>query len=259
MRLNHKVAVVTGAASGIGRAIAETFAGEGAYVVLADRDAAAGAAMERNLLSAGREALFVQTDVADEEQVARMAEAAAARHGAIDVLVNNAGVMVQGNAVETSAAEWVRSLSINLTGAWLCAKHVIPRMRTPGAAIVNIGSTHPTRTQPGHMPYTVAKGGLLALTTSLAVDFGPLGIRANCICPGFIETAMSAPLIARWQADGTWPRVLARQPLGRIGTPADVANAALFLASGEAAFITGATLVVDGGRLAYAHGPVQAE
>jgi 3-oxoacyl-[acyl-carrier protein] reductase len=151
-----------------------------------------------------------------------------------------------------SEEDWDRCMRIDLKSAWLCSKHAVPHMT--GGSIINIASTHPLRTQPNYLPYVVAKGGVLALTLSIAVDFGPRGIRVNSLCPGFIETPLSEHVLAQWkQSPEIYEAVLATHPLRRLGKPKDVACAATFLASDESSFITGTTLIVDGGRMAYGY------
>jgi 3-oxoacyl-[acyl-carrier protein] reductase len=254
MRLKEKIAVVTGGASGIGRATAEIFAREGARVVIADIDQQHGKGVEMAIREQGGDAVFVATDISLENDVRRMAEATANCYGRVDILVNNVGVPVQGDALQVSEEEWDRCMAVNLKGAWLCSKHVIPLMGTSGGSIINIASTHPLRSQPNYFPYAVAKGGLLALTTSMAVDFGPKCIRVNSICPGFMDTPMNYGTLSKLrESPQRFEKFLAAHPLRRIGRAEDIAYACLFLASDESRFITGTTLVVDGGRTAYGH------
>jgi hypothetical protein len=255
MRLADKVAIVTGGGSGIGRAIAEVFAKEGARVVIAEIDKTNGRTAELAILQSGGEAAFVPADVASAQDVRIMVETTVKRYGRLDVLVNNAAVLVTGDAIELSEENWDRCLAVDLKSAWLCSKHSIPCMSSFGGSIINIASTHPLRGQPGFCAYSAAKGGLLALTVSMAVDFGPKLVRVNTICPGFVETAMNRHILAAWKrSPEVYQQVLAAHPLGRIGKTEDVAYAALFLASDESAFITGTTIIVDGGRTAHGFG-----
>ena len=252
MRLQGKVAIVTGAARGIGRAIALKFAQEGADLVVTDIDPS-GEDVAEAARRMGRGAHFVQGDLRDEAVCKSLADAAVERFGRLDVLVNNAGVHWQANVLTAGEEEWRSTMDLNLKSAWLCCKHAIPAMRQGGGgSIVNIASTHAFRTQPDHFPYQVSKAGMIAMTLGICVDFGRDGIRANVICPGFIMTPMAEAHLARFPSRAEKEAaILASQPIRRFGLPEDVASAAAFLASDEASFISGATLVVDGGRAAY--------
>jgi NAD(P)-dependent dehydrogenase (short-subunit alcohol dehydrogenase family) len=246
-RLEGKVALVTGAASGMGREICVRFAEEGARIAALDVD-------ERGLdetEAAVPDAATFVADVADEEQVRRAVDGAAERIGALHIIVNCAGVLWRGRDVsvlETDEAVWDRVFAINLKGiVWAC-KHGVPRLiEAGGGAIVNVGST--SALLGDSIPqdaYTSSKGAIISLTRNLAVQFAPHGIRANCIHPGFTDTPMQTVRTS----DPEWVRAaVAEIPLGRLGTARDVANAALFLASDEASYITGIELVVDGGSV----------
>lgn len=252
MRLENKVAIITGSASGMGQMAAETFAREGAGVVVTDIAASAGDETARRIRSAGGQAIFVQADVAHEGEVKRMIDAALETFGQIDILYNNAGIMPDddGSVVALSETTWDRILDVNLKSAFLCTKHTIPHMvRQQSGSIINIasfvallGCTVPQDA------YTASKGGLLALTKSLAIQYGPYGIRCNAICPGPIETPLLRTLWVNPQARDLR---LNRIPLGRFGTPADIVYLALYLASDESAWTTGAWLTVDGGISSY--------
>ena len=239
---NRRTALITGAASGIGASLAEHFLTAGYDVVLFDIDAAALAATSARLASDSR-TLAVIGDVANEADVRACVEQSIAAFGAIHVLINNAGIELYGTVTEMPAQQWQRQLDVNLKGAYLCAKYSIPVMPR-GGSIVNISSVHAQVSWAHCAAYDASKAGLLGLTRAMAIDHGPQGIRVNAICPGYIETPMLANAFAKGEAGRE--AVLAFHPLGRIGTPADVAAAALFLASDAAAFISGATLNVDG-------------
>ncbi len=252
MRLKDKVAIVTGGGSSFGRAIAIRFAEEGARVVVADRDEAVGRLVVESILEAGHEATFSTVDVADESTIQAMVGDAIVAYGSLHVLVNALAYRTRSDALGIEREEWQKSLAMNLESAWLCARYCAPFLKASGGgAIVSIASTHALRTMPRHFAYGVSKGALLPLSRSLAVDFGPQRIRSNVIIPGYIQSDHTEREIQdSADPEANFRRVLSVHPLGRVGTPEDIANAALFLASEEAAFITGATLVVDGGRSA---------
>ena len=255
-RLEGKTAVITGAGSGQGRAAVEIFAREGARVVIAEWNAETGKETERQMLEKGYDVLFVQTDVSNEESVAGMVCKALEKYGRIDVLFNNAGVgyssrsrYYMGDLVDTPLKDWNEANAINLNGCFLCCKHVLPVMRKQRrGAIVNNSSMNGLVGETGADSYTAAKGGIIALTRVIAKDNAQYGIRVNCTCPGGIETPMIQPAL---DADPTLrDHLSAGVPLGRLGKPEEVAYAALFLASDEASYITGAILPVDGGWFA---------
>jgi len=250
-RLDGKVALITGAGSGMGREACLVFANEGARIAALDVDAAALEQTASAVREAGGDLVAFEADVADERQVRAAVQGAVERFGALHILYNNAGVLWRDRDVsvlETDEAVWDRVFAINLKGmVWVC-KYGVPKLiEAGGGAIVNVGSTSALLgdTIPQDA-YTASKGAVISLTRNLAVQFAPHGIRANCIHPGFTDTPMQTVRTT----DPSWVQAaVASIPLGRLGTPRDVVNAALFLASDEASYITGTELVVDGGSM----------
>lgn len=251
-RLHNKVAIVTGAASGIGAATAERFAQEGAKVLAADRNAAGVNATVERIGAAGGEARALEINVADEADVAAMIGAALHAWNRIDILINNAGVGSGQTIREITDDEFDRVLGINLKGPLLACKHALPVMIDGGAgAIVNVASISATCGIPNQPIYAPSKGGILQLTRQLAVEFARHNIRVNAVSPGTIETPLiGGPVHDPAQLTGGMKWLWERHPIGRFGQPIEVANAILFLASDEASFITGANLAVDGGYTA---------
>jgi NAD(P)-dependent dehydrogenase (short-subunit alcohol dehydrogenase family) len=248
--LAGRTAVITGGSRGIGRATVELFLDAGASVVFCGRDEAVGRGVETDL--AGRPVAFVPADVAKEADAERLIRVAADRFGSPTVLVNSAGVNANFDAAEMTVDEWDRFFDIDLKASWLTAKHAIPHMRAAGGgAIVNVSSIHAFVTREDFFPYAAAKAGLVGLTRSLALDLGPDGIRVNCVAPGFTRTRLVQDSIDR-AADPTANarQMVAGVALGRIAEPIEVAQAIRFLASAEASYVTGASLVVDGGLTA---------
>lgn len=250
-RLDGKVALITGAASGMGREACLVFTKEGAKVAALDNDPSGLEQTAVETRDAGGEIETLASDVAIEEDVRRAVEGAVERFGALHILYNNAGVLWRDRDVsvlETDEAVWDRVMAINLKGmVWVC-KYGVPKLiESGGGAIVNIGST--SALLGDSIPqdaYTASKGAIISLTRNLAVQFAPHGIRANCIHPGFTDTPMQTVRTS----DSAWVQAAsAAIPLGRLGTARDVVNAALFLASDEASYITGIELVVDGGSM----------
>lgn len=249
MRLRDKVTLITGAGSGMGRLAALAFAREGARVVAADVAARAGEETAAQAAREGGQAVFVPADVSREDQVAAMVRQAVDRFGRLDVLYNNAGIFPEedGSVVDLEEPVWDRVMAVNLKGIYLCCKHGIPALlRAGGGSIINVasfvalvGCTVPQDA------YTASKGGVIALTKSLAVQFGPRGIRTNAIAPGPIET----PLLTSWLLANPEARQrrLDRIPMGRFGRPEDIVNMALYLASDESTWVNGSVMVVDGG------------
>jgi NAD(P)-dependent dehydrogenase (short-subunit alcohol dehydrogenase family) len=250
-RLHTKVALITGAAAGIGAATAELFAEEGAKVVLLDIDPAGEAVAER-LRAHDGVALFIQTDVAKEDEVRRAIERAEQTFDRIDILVNNAATFVL-KGLEATAEDWHRSFDVNVVGTALCSRYASEIMKkTAGGAIVNLGSISSFVAQPHFLTYSATKAALVQMTRNMALDLAPSHIRVNCVCPGTIRT--SATDRHMQQTGMTEAAFIAEQAplhlLNRIGTAREVAYAILFLASDEASFITAATLMVDGGYVA---------
>lgn len=244
-RLAGKSAFITGSASGIGRAIAILFASEGAPVVVADCDETGGAETAALIEESGGEGVFLNMDVTDEESVRSVVGATIERFGRLDVLVNNAGIVLMAGAVETTVEDWDRVQAVNLRGYFLCSKHAIPQMqRQGGGAIVNIASIGALVGIGAHAAYNASKAGVLGLSRQMAVDYGSNNVRVNCVCP----TATDTPLIRGLGTRGGALRAMAAlHPLRRLPEPIDIAYAALFLASDEARCITGAVLPVDSG------------
>jgi NAD(P)-dependent dehydrogenase (short-subunit alcohol dehydrogenase family) len=241
-----RTVLVTGAAAGIGAGIAERFSEAGYAVAAFDIDGP-GAVRIAERLRAHAPAIAIQGDVAVEEHARDAVAKTVLELGSLDVLVNNAGIEVNGSVSDLTPSAWDRQIAVNLRGAYLMSKYAIERMRGRGGAIVHISSVHAFVSWPGCAAYDATKSGLLGLTRAMALDHGPEKIRVNAICPGYIQT----PLMDKWLAavpdrEETMRQVLSYHPLGRIGTPRDIAEAALFLASDAASFVSGAFLVVDG-------------
>jgi NAD(P)-dependent dehydrogenase (short-subunit alcohol dehydrogenase family) len=249
MRLAGKVAIITGAGSGMGRVAAQLFAAQGAKVVVAEFGEAAGNETAQLVGDAGGEATFVRTDVSTEDGARGMVDHAMSAFGRVDILYNNAGVMPEADhsVVDTDVDTWDQVMAVNVRGVFLGCKHVIPRMvEAGGGSIINIASfVALVGCSVPQDAYTASKGAILSLTRSLAVQFGPQGIRTNAICPGPVET----PLLMDWLVkDEEAKRIrLARNPTGRFGKPEEIVNLAIYLASDESRWTNGASLVVDGG------------
>lgn len=250
-RLDRKVALITGAAGGIGRVAAELFAAEGARVVIADVVEGDGKAAVDAIADAGGNAAFVKADVSEAADAEAMVRFAIDTYGGLHVLYNNAGVLPPDDAgtLDTPEATWERVMAVNLKGVWLGCKFGIPALLdSGGGSIVNVSSMVALLgSATAQIAYTTSKGGILSMTRELAVEYARVGIRANALCPGPIET----PLMAKLMADPQWAaRRLVHIPMGRPGRAEEIARAALFLASDDSSFMTGAALVVDGGASA---------
>jgi NAD(P)-dependent dehydrogenase (short-subunit alcohol dehydrogenase family) len=250
MRLKDKVAVVTGAGTGIGQAIAELFAQEGAKVVIAELDGARGKSVADGIAKAGGAAMFHRTDVSREADVRAMVEAATARYGTVNVLVNNAAAFVFGKVEDIKDSDWQRVFGVNVIGQSYCVRAVLPHMREAGGgSIVNIASVSSFIAQPAFVPYNASKGAVLQLTRCLAMDLAPDGIRVNAICPGAIKTSATDRHIdfMGWDREKSYREFGQSALLRRMGTPREIAYGALFLASDESSYVTGSHLVIDGG------------
>ena len=254
MKLKGKVAIVTGAASGIGRACAVAFAREGAKVVVADRNEDGGKGTVSTIAAEGHECWFAQVDVAKEDDVKRMISNTIERWGEINILFNNAGVVLVKTVEEMTEDEWDLVMSINVKAAFLGTKHVVPHMRRNGGGVIlNTGSIASFSGQVGTPAYSASKGAIALLTKSLALDLGRDNIRVNCICPGITDTPMLREHLGHGPEGEERIRArLSRVPLGKILSPEDVARAALYLVSDDSAGITGILHIVDGGLLAAA-------
>lgn len=252
MRFKDAVAVVTGAAVGIGEATAEAFAREGARVAVVDRDAASGQLVVDRLRGEGRDALLVAADVGREDEVRAMVDRVTEAWGRIDILVNNAGIYLQGDLTQISLEDWERIMRVNTTGAFLCSKYAVPVMIAQRhGVIVNVASEAGLVGIKGQVVYNVSKGALIALTRSCAVDLAAYGIRVNSVCPGTTAT----PLVEAACNNAPDPAAARRRleecrPANRLGTPQEIASAILYLASEDAAYATGAVLSIDGGYTA---------
>lgn len=247
-RFAGRVAIVTGSGSGIGRETALAFAREGACVVVADIDTASAKQTVEEIGADGGQATACTVDVSADESVAEMVQLAVRTYDQLDVLHNNAyWAPLNRSVTETSLPEWDRTIAVTLTGVFLGCKHAIPAMiEGGGGVIVNTASVAALAASPRFGAYIAAKGGVVALTRSVAFDYGPRGIRCNAVAPGLIETPATEAVLADPERRG-W--LTSKILVGRAGQPSDIANAVLYLASDESAFMTGQTLVVDGGRL----------
>ncbi len=248
----ERTAIITGGAYGIGRAIAKRFAAAGDSVIIADRDRERGAALERELLDKNLSAVFYAIDLRDTGAVEELIGFAVSRFGGIDFLCNNAGVEINRSAEQFTQDDWNSMMEVNLRAAFIASKFAFPHLKERGGSIVNIASVQGLACEANTAVYAATKGGLLALTRGMAIDFAPHGVRVNAICPGAIHTGMMEKY-TETQADpeAVLNALGAKIPMGRIGKPEEIAAVAYFLASSEASYVTGAHFVVDGGLLAH--------
>jgi NAD(P)-dependent dehydrogenase (short-subunit alcohol dehydrogenase family) len=251
MKLKDRVAIVTGAAKGIGWGIAKIFIEEGAKVVVVDWDEENGEKATKEFAKDGGDVIFVKCDVSTEDQVKAVVERSLQAYGKIDILVNNAGVGVYKSFTDATMADWDRALNVNLKGQVLCSRSVVPHMQAQGkGAIVNISSVHAFQTVNGVAPYATSKGGVYALTHAMAIDLAPI-IRVNAIAPGWVYTPLIQSIFDSYADPAAQRKEVERRALmKRIGRPEEIGYAAAFLASDEASFITGTQLFVDGGLTA---------
>jgi NAD(P)-dependent dehydrogenase (short-subunit alcohol dehydrogenase family) len=248
MKLKGRISVVTGAGSGIGKAVAEAFAGEGARLTLVDIDAEKCEASAARIRQAGGDAVAFVADVAAPASVELLAAFVAQRFGQLNILVNNAAIQVNKTVEETAPAEWDRLMAVNVGGVYLCSRAFMSALRKSRGVIINLSSVNAFFVEPGCAGYCASKAAILGLTKAMAIDHGREGIRVHAICPGYINAglaegyfeAQNNPAAARQEAG-------LLHALGRIGEPGEVARAAVFLASEDASFMTGSPLIVDGG------------
>ncbi len=252
MRLNGKVALITGAGSGIGRAAAELFATEGAAVAILDVDGVAGSRTAEAIVASGGRAVAIVANVADPDEAVSAVGQAVSTFGGLDILYNNAGVGSKGSVVDATGEDWDRCFDVNVKGTFLVSQAAVPFL-DGGGSIINQASVAALVGVAGFAAYCAAKGAVVSLTRSMAIDLAPRSIRVNALCPGTVYTPLMEPLM-RMRGEGDLAaglaKTAAKYPIGRIGTPAEIANAALFLASDEASFVTGSIFTVDGGMTA---------
>ena len=248
MRLKDKVAIITGAASGIGKATAILFAEHGAKIVVADIDEN-GANQTVNIIHAtGGEAIYVHTDVTIADNTEQMVQVPVKTYGKLDILFNNAGIAMRLPVGELPEADWHRCLGVNLTGVYLCAKAVIPEMqKNGGGSIINMSSIYGIVGGDVRAAYVASKGGVTNLTRGMALDYAADNIRVNCICPGFVETPLVAGVV---KTPEEYRNLADKHPMRRLAQPEEIAYGALYLASDESAFVTGIALPIDGGYTA---------
>jgi NAD(P)-dependent dehydrogenase (short-subunit alcohol dehydrogenase family) len=248
MKLNDRVAVITGSASGIGRATALEFAKEGARVIVADIDLPGARETVEQIESAEGWALPIETDVSSPDSVQELVEQVIQSFGKVDILINNAAIQVNKTVEETTFEEWNQEIGVNLGGVFLCSKLFLPHLRRSKGCIVNMASVNGFFVEPSCAGYCATKGGIIALTKAMAIDHGKDGVRVNCICPGYINAGLAWGYFEA-QPNPAESRKAAGQlhALGRIGQPEEVARIAVFLASDDASFMTGSAVVVSGG------------
>jgi meso-butanediol dehydrogenase/(S,S)-butanediol dehydrogenase/diacetyl reductase len=258
-RLLGKVVLVTGSGMGIGAAIAELCAAEGAHVVAADVDPEAGLRTSQRIAAASGSAISVVCDVARADQVQRAVETTVQTYGGIDVLINNAGISLDGTVLDTAEDDWDRVIAVNLKGVYLCSKYAVPHIvNRGGGAVVNIASVAGLAGLRRGAAYNASKAGVVMLTKNMALDLAPHGIRVNCVCPGATVTPMYEASIARaGDAETVRRNMTLLRPLGRLGEARETAQAVLFLMSDESSYITGTVVVVDGGVMAQFAGQIR--
>lgn len=249
MRLKDKVSIITGGSQGIGEATAKKLGEHGSKVVIADINEEIGLQAVEKLKSNDIDAIFIKTDVSNEENVKSLINETVNHFGGLDSLVNNAAATMRKSVVDTSLEEWKKVIDVNLTGTFLCSKYAIPEIsKRGGGSIVNMASWHAYRTITRFAAYAASKGGMTALTRQMALDCGPLNIRVNAVCPSTVDTPMLYETFKSLpDPEDAFEQTLAFQPLGRIATAEDIANACLFLISDESTYVSGHSLMVDGG------------
>ena len=249
MRLAGKVAIITGAAAGIGRASAVLFAREGAKVAVVDMDEAGIQTLVEGVSRSGGEALPVRADVSKSEESQRLVRGVLEGFGRVDILFNNVGIVPHGKIHTTSESEWDRTMTVNVKSMYLLCREVVPLfLRQGGGVILNTSSATALRSVPDRVAYSTSKGAVLALTRSMAVDYVRHHIRVNCLCPGTVDTPSFRQRMAAFpDPEEALQQFVARQPMGRLGTAEEIAQAALYLVSDEAQFVTGAAFSIDGG------------
>lgn len=246
--MKGKIAIVTGGGAGIGKRISEVLATRGAAVAVLDVDKDSAVATAEGITAASGEAIAIRADVAQDSEVHDAVQSVLHTWGRIDVLVNNAGIVRVGSVTETSEKDWDLVLAVNLKGVYLCSRHVLPLMvEAGGGTIVNIASAAAIGSAPGLAAYSASKAGVANLTRGMAKEYGPSGVRVNCVLPGTIPTAIHRAFYSEEEAEETLAEWAKNKPLQRNGTTDDIAATVAFLASDEARFITGALLPVDGG------------
>ena len=249
MRLEGHRAIVTGGASGIGAAVVKAFVEEGASVAWADLTGPAGGQASGPASGENERSFFLSADVSDDGSVGAMVGEAVERLGGLDILVNNAGTGKPGKLLDTEYDDWSRMLAVNLTGTFLVSKHALPHLLAEGGgSIINMASAAGLKGVRDRAAYSASKGGVISLTRSIALDYIEQGLRCNAICPATVDTPWVQRMISHYtDPEATMAAMVARQPMGRLGRPDEVAQAAVYLASPAAGFVTGTCLVIDGG------------